>query len=231
MHDVGAKEEIAAVPEIAFIHVAGRGGAIRLLDEAFQLQGVLAAADRGAGLDVAVACRGMVRLDSERHDEAFGSRGGRLAAERDEAGLVLHHMICGQHGHDGVGRAERGDRGSDGDGRPGIAALRLEHDARLSLHLQELLAEQEPICMVRDDDRRVEHLVGKDIHRHLEGRLMADERDELFGQTFARLRPHPRARTPAHDYRQDLHAQPHLTVGTCLLPGGSRPQQNRIAPR
>ena len=101
-HDVGAEEEVAGIPKVVLGHVALGRRAIRLLDEALDLAGLRPVEDAGAGLDVAVTDGGVVRLDAERHDVAGGGRLGRLDAERDEAVLVLHDMVSGKHGDDGV---------------------------------------------------------------------------------------------------------------------------------
>ena len=148
----------------------------------------------------------MIRLDAERDDVAVARGLGRLEAELHEGGLVAHDVVGREHRHDRVGRHAQRQLGGDCDGRAGVTALRLEHDMRRAPDLLQLLADQEAIGVVRDDDRHVEDVVGKHLDRHLEGRALADERNELLRQAFTGLGPYPRPGAAAHDDGKNLHA-------------------------
>ena len=219
-HDIGAEEEIARIPEVAVGDVALGGCAVRLLDETLELVDIVAFGERGAGLDVAVARRRMIRLDAEGHDVSAARRLGRLAAELHEGRLVAHDMIGGEHRDDRVRphahRQFRGDRHR----RTRVAPLRLENNMRGAADLLQLLADQEAIGVVRDDDRHVEHVVGKHLDRHLEGRPLAHEGNELLREALARLGPYACPRAAAHDDGKYLHC-PTLVRGASRGPFGS----------
>ena len=205
LHDVGAKKEITGVPEVALGAIALGRGRVGFLDEAVDGEHLMPLNDGAAGLDVAVARRGMVGPDAERHDMALRRRDGRLAAQRDEAGTILDHVVGRQNRHDGVGRDARGKFRGNRHGWPGVAADRLQHDLRGAVHLEQLLTDEKTIGVVRHHDRRLEDRVAEDLHRHLERRTRPDQRNELFRQAFAGFRPHACSGTAAHDHGKNFH--------------------------
>ncbi len=140
----------------------------------------------------------MVGLDAERDDIAVRGGGSRFLAELDEAFGVAHDMIGGEHDDDGLRRAARGDARGDGDRGGRIAPRGLEDDIGRSADGAQLIGDEEAIIGVGDDDRLVEGLVRQRLNGGLEGRQLADERNELFRESFPRFGPYARARPAAH---------------------------------
>ena len=138
---------------------------------------------------------------------AAARRLGRLAAEPHEPGLVLHDVVGREHRDNGIRRHAHRQFGGDRDRRAGIAPLRLENDMRRTADLLKLFADKEAIGVVRHDDRHVEDVVvGKHLDRHLEGRELADERDELLRKALARLGPYAGPGAATHDDGKYLHS-------------------------
>ena len=96
----GAEHEVAAVPEIAGLDVAGGGRRIRLLDE-FRNRSDLAR-DDFAGADVAVFGGGAFRLYAKGHDVPCFRGRKPLTAGGDERRVVAHDVIGRQRQHDCV---------------------------------------------------------------------------------------------------------------------------------
>ena len=69
-HHVGAKDEIAGIPEIALVNKPLRRGCVRLFDESGDLAHFIRLGERRAGANIAKAGRWMIRLDSEGDDHA-----------------------------------------------------------------------------------------------------------------------------------------------------------------
>ncbi len=201
-HDVGAEYEVAGIPEIARLDEALRLGFVRLLDKALDAADFRIRGERFAWVNVSVACRGMIRRDAKGDDLSGLRRGGRLNAQLDEPLLVPEHVVGGEHRHDRLGIAGRRPRGRSPDRGRAVAPLRLEQDGRLRVHLLELLGDPETVVEIGDDDGALESLLVPDHpDDRLEGRAIAGQRDELFGQALAQLRPNPGARSAAHDHR------------------------------
>jgi len=68
----------------------------------------------------------------------------------------------------------------------------------------QLLGDEKTILGVGKDDWRLEHFVGERFGRRLEGGMQANEGNELFRKAFARRRPDPRSRAPAHNDRKEF---------------------------
>ena len=214
-HRVGAEEEVAGIPQIAFRHVALGGFEIGLLDEGGDAAR-RADAERLAGADVAVTDRRLGRRDAERDDRALAAAASAAAAQAARklfwssttwSAAKTATTVCGSRAAPiSAAIATAG---------AGIAARRLDDDRRLGADLLELLAHQEAVVAIGDDDRLVEHRRVEALDRLLEGRGRADQRNELLRHGLARFRPHPRAGAAAHDDRQDFprHFRPRPFAG------------------
>ncbi len=106
---VGAEQEIARVPQIAFAHIFLGVGRVRLLDETPDAVD-RAAVDRLARQDIAVAGLRLARLDAEGDDVA--GLGGGAAGQAGGAELrhVQDDVVGGQRQHHRLRVAPTGDR-------------------------------------------------------------------------------------------------------------------------
>ena len=181
------KDEIAGIPVIALVDIGLRRRRIGLFDESRDLEGVVA--DRGARPDVAVPGFGMRGLDAQRHDLALAGGMGGLLAFGDEAGGVLHDVIRSHHDDDRLGIARQGELGRDRHRGTRVAAHGLQHHFGVDAGLRELLGDEEPVGMIGDHDRPGEGRgFGEDSRDGLEGRLLAEQAEELLGKAFPRFR-------------------------------------------
>ncbi len=199
-HRIGAKEEVAGIPEITRGDIAFGDRARGLFDEGFDARGC-GAGDRRARFDVTIADRRLGRLHAESDDVAEFGRTSGGGADGEKFGLFGYDVVGGEHRDDGLrilaSRQRRGDR----DRWPGVAPDRLGDDSRLDADLGELLAHEEAVVVVGDDDGGRELRARDPQHGILEGRARADQSDELLGHRLARFRPDPRSRAAAHDDR------------------------------
>ena len=203
-HRVGAEEEVARIPQIALGDIALGGLQVGLLDEGGDAARD-ADAERRARTDVAIADRRLGRRDAEGDDRPFRRRRfAGDAADGEEALLVEHDVVGGEHRDDGLRIALGADLGGDRHRRAGVAPRRLDDDRRLGADLVELLARQKAIVVIGDDDWLVEDRIVDPLDRLLEGRSGAEQRDELLRHGLARFWPDARACAAAHDDRQNL---------------------------
>ena len=117
---------------------------------------------------------------------------------------------------------------------PRIPPQRFDHHSNVNADVLCLAAREEMEIRAGDDDRRGEHRVLHPQQRLLVGRMLADQRQKLFGQGVARDRPQPRSGTAgeqdwndrrAHDYSKrcrfylfgQIHLICHLILKCCEL--------------
>ena len=175
---------------------------VGLLDEFVEDKTIVV--QRRARADVSVFGVRLVRPHAEGDDPPVGGRRLRGAAGGDETGRVLDHVVGREHQEHRVLVAPLRERRSRGDGRAGIAPHRLEQDVGLGVDLGQLLGDQETILAVGDDDRPREQAgLGHAQHGVLKGRAWTEQLQELLRPALARAWPKPRARSAAHDQRDD----------------------------
>ena len=200
------EEENAAVPGISLIGDIGLGArAIGLLDESRDLEGAVAAGERLAALDIAVAGLGPARGDAEGDELAGLGSGGGARDSGLEGGCIGDRVIRWHHQHQRIGRGSGEGEGGDAAGGRGVAAERLEDD-RGGRHAGEakLLGDDEAVLVVGDDQRRRELLaVGDAQTGFLKQGALGEERQELLRILRARHRPEARARAAGEDHRMN----------------------------
>ena len=211
-HDVGAEDEIARVPQVAVRDERARAFFVRLLHESLDPPHAGVDRERLSRVNVAVAGRRMIGRDAESDDFAGRSDVERLGAQPGELLSVLKDVVGCEHSHDRLRIAGRRPGGRGADRGRAVAPLRLEQDRRLGADLPQLLGDPKAIVEIGDDDRRIEHRrIANHADDRLKRRTLADQRNELLGQAFARFRPHAGARSAAHDHWQDFgHSCPRI---------------------
>lgn len=107
LHRVGAKYEIAAVPQITGADILLRARPVRLLYEGFELQHLGFGRNRRSRAQIAIACGGLARQHAQRHDEALRGGDGGRPAQGNETGGIAHDMVGGEDRDNRVGRALR----------------------------------------------------------------------------------------------------------------------------
>ncbi len=217
----GAQHEDAAVPEIAVGDEARRRGGVRLLDEARD-RAAGQSGKRRAGMNVAVAGRRVGGPQAEDDDVARLGRRQRGADRRPEAGDIADDVIGGKNEENGVGVGFGGERGGRGNGRGGIAPLRLEQDRGAGVRVRQCGADKVGVTGAGHDNRRREGGgFGDARQRQGEGRDAVDQRQERLRRVLARDRPQTQARTTAKNDRRD-HVIPRSTdlCRAAALPGG-----------
>ncbi len=202
----GVQDEDAAIPEVATIGEVGFGrGTVGLFEEGIDREATGLASQRGAAADVAIAGVRPGRRDAEENELARCRDGGRPLQGADERLGVLHHVVGRHHGNDRVGGfAQRGQRGDSHRGG-GVPRDRLEDDC-LGLQgcTRQLLAHQEAVVVVADNDRRGERGVVDTAQGGAEQRaLPIEEADELLGIHRPRQRPQTRAGAAGQDHGND----------------------------
>jgi hypothetical protein len=166
-------------------HLGGLGG-IRLFHETRQHMHTGQAGQFGACLDIAVAGLGRGRAHAEGDDAAVtgcGHRGGEGGVQRcgvGDRGIGRHHP---QH-RVGIGLGDQ--KGGGGDRGGGVAAHRLQQDARMGLaHQAKLLGHHEAMRLVADHDGVVEALAHGARRGFLDQAALGGQRPELLGEAFA----------------------------------------------
>ena len=190
----------------------------RLLDEVRDGEGARRIVERGADGDVAVAGfrRGRAHAEGDDVAGAGGLRGG--GEVRVQHVGVGDHVIGGEQPQHRVGIVLGDQDRGGGDGGGGVAADRLQQDARRGdAGGAELLGDQEAVLLVAHDDRRGEAVAAGAERGFLEQGVLGDQRPELLGEALARDRPEARAGAAGQDDRDDrggVHAG-----GMCLKGG------------
>jgi hypothetical protein len=194
-----AKREDPSVPaEIAAVEIGLRGGSIGLLDEPPDR---IAARQRRAALEVAIAGLGPVSRDAEGY-EIVRARQGRSrqrgGAEGVRIGNVMiarahqHHRIVGQQ------------CSSERNGGRGVARTRLHHQPRAG-GVAQLDHGQIAMRGACHHHRRGKAIIaGHPVHRLFEQGLRAHQWQKRLGHRLAAERPEPRAAAAAQDHRVDL---------------------------
>ena len=195
----GTKGEDAAVPAVAPVGQEGlRGREVGLFDEALD---AIAAFERFAALDVAVAGFGRRRRDPEGDEPVLGGEPGSRGGGGAKSGHVGDVVIARADQHDRVGRQPaRGERNRRG----GVLGFGLDDDGR-AWRFSGLLLDMFEVRGSGDDHRSRELLgIAAAGERRLEHRLLTDQRQERLGLGLATARPQPRAAAAAKDHRNDL---------------------------
>ena len=102
---------------------------------------------------------------------------------------VENDVVGGKRQHDRVGVALERNRSRRRDGGTRIPPQRFDHHSSVDADVLCLAAGEEMEIRAGDDDRRGEHRVLHPQQRLLVGRMLADQRQKLFGQGVARHRP------------------------------------------
>ncbi len=197
----GAEREHAGIPETALGDQLLRPRLVGFLDEPGH--GGCPVLRLGPRLDVAVARRRSRRRDADHRDAGFPHR-GRGGADRLLKGRkVADQVVRRHHRQNGIGVVAGGDHRRAEDRRHRVAPFGLDHHPRLRRHRLDLVADGEAHRMGADHHRLGEIRALHPAERHLQKRLVADDRQELLGHPLARYRPEPRAGTAAKDHRED----------------------------
>ena len=98
-------------------------------------------------------------------------------------------MVGGERQHHGVRVALARDRGRRRDRGPGIPSHRFDHHGRLDADFFGLAAGKEMKIRPSNDDRRGEHRIAHPQQGLLVGRAVANQRQELLGQSVTGDRP------------------------------------------
>ena len=184
------KQEIAAVPEIAIGHVAGRGRGVGLFHERLD-RAHGRAIELLAGADVAVIRRRMGGLDAEGDDAALGC--GRCCAPAGLAEFLrlAHDVIGGEHQHQRVAialasRARRRPRPPGPESRR-IGSSTMSASMPRSRNCSATTKRKSALVMTIGRANRLG--IGNTRQHLLEGRSLSDQGDELLGHALARDRP------------------------------------------
>ena len=153
-HHIGAKQEIAAVPEKTLRNVGAGLFSIRLFDESLDGK-CCAAVELRSWTYVAVAGRGIGRRDAERDDRAGGSGFGSLPAGVFQRLGIAHDVIGGKDEYACARPPPGRQLRRDGDCHGGIAARRLQHHVGFNIALAQLLGSNKTKIGMSDDDRPI----------------------------------------------------------------------------
>ena len=119
---------------------------------------------------------------------------------------VLDGGVGGHHPDHGLRIGLRHEQRGRGHGGGGVAADRLEHDARaVDPGGAELLGDQEAVLGVAHHDRVGEAgapAAQRGFHDH--GAVMVEQAPELLGEALARHRPQPRSGAAGQDDGHDV---------------------------
>src|SRR5471030_3204104 len=205
---VGAEQEHAAVPVvIAGVDEALGRGAVRLLDEALDLE---AGCGRrgGAALDVAIAGFRRRRHDAEGGQRAVGGHHGRVCYRLVERVDILDHVVGRQHQHHGVGVDGLDEVGGGGDGGRRVAPHRFEQDTkRCNADFTQLLGDHEAVFIAADHQGLHQaRPAGQALRRVLQHGHVAYDGQQLLRQDRARQRPQTGAGTTRQDDWINIHA-------------------------
>ena len=154
-HYIGAKQEIAAVPEESLRDVGAGLFGIRLFNESIDRKR-RAAVEFHPRTDVAVAGRGVGRRDAERDDRARGSGFGSFPAGVFQRLGIAHDVIGGKDEHACLRPPPAACQlRGDGDRHGGIAARRLQHNVGINIALAQLLGGDKTKIGMSDDNRSI----------------------------------------------------------------------------
>ncbi len=183
---IGADDEIAAVPEIAFGNVSLGGRLIRLFDEGGDLRQGWA-----RGGDIAIGRRGLCRNHAQGDDTPVHCRRNSLF-HRPAKRFVVRNVVVRRHEQiDGVGRAATGPERGGGHGGGRVTPFRFEQDDGAGPDLLQLLQDRLSVRDAADHDQlagavcQVDHA----SDRLLKQRTISSERNELLGAGRSRRRP------------------------------------------
>ncbi len=228
-HDVGAEEEVAAVPQGAGQDQGGGFHGVGLLDEGVDPARVPGAWQRVARADIAVGRGGEGRAHAEGDDGPAGRRGGGRGHAGGEGVVVGNVMIGGHHQNDRFGIGARRPKRRGDQGRTGVAATRFDQEMRLRADHRELTPAFLDMSRAGDDQRAP----GARNARHpldggLEQGALAQQGDEGLGPLRRRHRPQARAGPAAENDRMDSQGAKSLS---CQEIDANRDRRLRASPR
>ena len=155
----------------------------------------------GASAWITIAAERRGRGDAERHQRALARRQIGLRIGRGQHLAVLQHMVRGHDEHHRVLAAAHGAQRGGGDGRRGVAGVRLQDQLGiLDAQLLRLFGRDVAVGFVAHQ-RGVRLGAGRIQPQQgvLQQAAVIGQTDELLGQQLARQRPQPRARSAAED--------------------------------
>jgi hypothetical protein len=133
-----------------------------------------------------------------------GRNGGRNCCM--ETLHIGNDMIGGRNHQNGLRIATNGQMGRQGYGGCGVAALRLKNDSGWrAASFRKLVTDQETVLFTADNYRRGKaERLSKPRHGRLHHRMIANDRQQLFGMQRPRCGPQPGARTSRKNDRHQM---------------------------
>ena len=189
-HHVGAEQEVAGIPQIAFLQITDGGRRIGLFHKGLDHAQVGIVRNHLARIDIAVGRSWFVRHEAEDDDIAllrcFPPQTNRLG----KAVFIQNHMVGCQRQNETTGGAAFGNHGRGSHGGGAIAAGRFQNDLNRRTNVFGLTLGEEAEIIVGDDQRvGIERRLGNALQRLLIGGVRANQGLELLRQLVTRNGP------------------------------------------